>query len=304
MEVILHHYHESNYAEKARLLLGLKKLAWRSVTIPDIMPKPDLVPLTGGYSKTPVMQIGSDIYCDTRRIADELESRFPQPSLFPYGRGITDVLQYWADYDLTLSGGRYTIGQAWENWRPEFHADRAAMWGVPVDLDRMRRSAVRYRQQLVAQIDWLAHMLLDGRPFLQGRKPSAADIAAYHILWFLDFGGEKCTDVLAGIPLVNQWLARVHDIGHGSSRQMSSTEALDVARATPPATQPYIEPGNGEGFELGEQVQIRAHLAGRSPTMGALCVLTRQHVAIAHSNERVGDMVVHFPRIGYVVSRA
>jgi glutathione S-transferase len=304
MEVILHHYYDSNYAEKARLLLGLKKLAWRSVTIPDIMPKPDLMPLTGGYSKTPVLQIGSDVYCDTRRIADELELRCPQPSLFPYGRGIADVLQYWSDYDLTLSGGRYTIGQAHEKWRPEFHADRAAMWGVPVDLDRMRRSAVRYRQQLVAQIDWLAQMLADGRPFLQGTEPGAADIAAYHILWFLHFGGDNCTDVLAGITLVNDWMSRVRDIGHGNRSEMTAAEALDVARETTPSTKPYIEPGNTEGFELGQQVQVRPHLAGRNPTVGTLVLLTRQHLAIGHRNERVGDMVVHFPRIGYVVSRA
>lgn len=304
MDPILHHYYDSNYAEKARLMLGLKGLRWRSVTIPDIMPKPDLVPLTGGYSKTPVLQIGSEVYCDTRRIADELESRFPLPSLFPYGRGITDVLQYWADYDFTLSGGRYTIGQAWEKWRPEFHADRAAMWGVPVDLDRMRRSAVRYRQQLVAQIDWLTQMLSDGRRFLQGPEPGAADIAAYHILWFLHFGGENCVDVLADVAGVTAWMERVRQIGHGERIEMSATEALDIAASTEPITKPRIEPGNPEGFSLGEQVQIRPHLAGRSPTVGALHVLTRQHVAIRHRNDRVGEMVVHFPRIGYVVSRA
>ena len=65
-EVILHHYPMSPYAEKVRKALGIKRLAWRSVTIPVIMPKPDLMPLTGGYRKTPVMQIGADIYCDTQ----------------------------------------------------------------------------------------------------------------------------------------------------------------------------------------------------------------------------------------------
>jgi len=285
-------------------MLGLKKLAWRSVTIPDIMPKPDLIPLTGGYTKTPVLQIGSEVYCDTRRIADELEARFPTPSLFPYGRGVTDVLQYWADYDLTLSGGRYTIGQAWENWPPEFHADRAAMWGVPVDLDRMRRSAVRYRQQLVGQIDWLDQALSDGRAYLQGDKPSAADIAAFHILWFLDFGGDKCTDVLKGISRINDWMARINAIGVGKPTDMAASEALDVARASAPTTKPFIEPGNAEGFSLGDPVTVRPYLAGRSPTEGRLHLLTRQHVAIAHSSDRVGEMLVHFPRIGYVVSRA
>ena len=58
-EIILHHYDGSPYSEKIRLLLGMKGLAWRSVQIPVIMPKPDLMPLTGGYRRTPVMQIGA-----------------------------------------------------------------------------------------------------------------------------------------------------------------------------------------------------------------------------------------------------
>ena len=42
------------------------------------MPKPDLMPLTGGYRKTPVLQIGADIYCDTQLIMLELERRAPR----------------------------------------------------------------------------------------------------------------------------------------------------------------------------------------------------------------------------------
>ena len=48
-DIILHHYETSPYAEKVRLGLGLKGLAWASVEIPVIMPKPDLTALTGGY---------------------------------------------------------------------------------------------------------------------------------------------------------------------------------------------------------------------------------------------------------------
>ena len=43
---ILHHYPTSPFAEKIRLILGYKKLAWQSVIIPRIMPKPDLTALT------------------------------------------------------------------------------------------------------------------------------------------------------------------------------------------------------------------------------------------------------------------
>jgi len=47
-EFILHHYPASPYAEKIRLMLGFKGLAWKSVVIPVVMPKPDVVALTGG----------------------------------------------------------------------------------------------------------------------------------------------------------------------------------------------------------------------------------------------------------------
>lgn len=305
MELILHHYEGSNYAEKARLMLGLKRLTWGSVIIPDVAPKPDLVTLTNGYSKTPVLQIGADIYCDTRRIGDELEARYPRPTLFPHGgRGVADVLEFWADGALTLSGGRYLIGRAHERWRPEFHADRAALWGVPVDLERMARSAERYRQQLVVHLDWLTAMLSDGRPYLLGTQAGIADISAYHILWFLGTGGEKATDVLIEFKQVRAWMERVGKIGRGEMKEMSAADALDVAKGSAPKSVPNVDPHNREGLREGDRVEVRAEYAGREPTVGALHVLTRQHVAVRHSNNRVGDMVVHLPRIGYVVRRA
>jgi len=305
MQVTLHHYWGSNYAEKARLMLGLKGVAWNSVIIPDVMPKPDLVALTNGYSKTPVLQIGADIYCDTKRIADELEARFPNPSLYPGGgRGVADVIQFWADGALTLAGGRYLIGRSHERWRPQFHADRAALWGVPVDLERMARSAERYRQQLVVFLEWLTAMLADGRPYLLGTQPGIADISAQHILWFLRAGGEKATDVLDPYEAVRTWIERVIKIGHGKLTEISSADALDLAKGATPTSTPNVDAGNPEGLRLGDMVRVRAEVAGREPTVGALHTLTRKHVAIRHSNARVGEMVVHLPRIGYVVARA
>ena len=79
-ELILHHYDTSPFSEKIRLILGHKKLAWKSVLIPAIMPKPDVVALTGGYRKTPVLQVGADIYCDTALICDVLEHLAPAPA--------------------------------------------------------------------------------------------------------------------------------------------------------------------------------------------------------------------------------
>lgn len=304
MTPILHHYWGSNYAEKARLMLGLKGLAWQSVIIPDVMPKPDLVALTGGYSKTPVLQIGADVYCDTKRIADELEARYPAPTLFPGGRnGVPDIIQYWADGALTLAGGRYLIGRSHENWRPEFHADRAALWGVPVDLQRMERSAERYRQQLVVYLEWLTALLDDGRAFLAGAQPGLIDISCQHILWFLRTGGPKATDVLEPYASIRAWVDRVTAIGHGTITEIGAQEALDIAAKAAPTSEAHVVAGNREGFKRGDAVAVRAEIAGRDPVVGKLHILTRQQVAVRVEGERVGEVVVHFPRVGYVVQR-
>src|SRR5579862_7707861 len=98
MRPILHHYPNSPFAEKARTMLGFKGLEWTSVQIPPIMPKPDVVALTGGYRKTPILQIGADIYCDTALIAQVLERLKPEPTLFPaQSAALSATLAQWAD---------------------------------------------------------------------------------------------------------------------------------------------------------------------------------------------------------------
>ena len=47
-DIILHHYAFSSFSEKLRAALGLKGLAYRSVDIPGLPPRPLLSPLTGG----------------------------------------------------------------------------------------------------------------------------------------------------------------------------------------------------------------------------------------------------------------
>ena len=105
-EIILHHYPQSPVSEKVRVGLGIKGLAWRSVEIPRLPPKPDLVPLTGGYRRTPVMQIGADVYCDSLAILRELERRFPEPSFEPAGgaAGLAWGFSRWTDGEFLASG--------------------------------------------------------------------------------------------------------------------------------------------------------------------------------------------------------
>src|SRR5215470_15021625 len=97
-ELLLHHYDTSPFSEKIKKIFAHKNLAWSAVEQPTIMPKPQLLPLTGGYRRIPVLQIGADVYCDSQLIARVLEQLHPQPTLYPGGsEGVCHAFSLWAD---------------------------------------------------------------------------------------------------------------------------------------------------------------------------------------------------------------
>jgi len=109
-DLILHHYPTSPFSEKVRLVLGYKQLAWKSVIIPAILPKPDVVALTGGYRKTPFLQIGADVYCDSALICDVLEHLHPTPTLYPEDdKGLSRIAAQWADSTLFWAAMAYNL---------------------------------------------------------------------------------------------------------------------------------------------------------------------------------------------------
>ena len=94
---ILHHFDASPFAEKIRLILGFHGIAWREVKIPMVMPKPDVLAMTGGYRKTPLLQLGADVYADTSLIARVLDRLGQGPTLFPATAPLAVPLAQWAD---------------------------------------------------------------------------------------------------------------------------------------------------------------------------------------------------------------
>ena len=82
-ELVLHHYPTSPFSEKVRLVLGFKRLAWRSVIVPSLLPKPDVMALTGGYRRTPFLQIGADIYCDSALMCRVIDALHLNPRCIP-----------------------------------------------------------------------------------------------------------------------------------------------------------------------------------------------------------------------------
>ena len=305
-DLILHHYPTSPFSEKVRIAFGLKRLGWKSVTIPNIMPKPDLMPLTGGYRKTPVLQVGADIYCDTQLIMLEVEKRAPTPLLLPTGReGEARALAMWIDRNIFWAAVGVVMGGIGDKLPEAFQKDRSEFSGRSFDPAKLKAAAPVALQQAYAQLVLAEEMLSDGRAYLLGSEPSLADCALYNPVWFLKerLGGGKVVPPLDRLPRIAAWSERMKAFGNGTPTEMSAADALAVAKsATPEACR--VDPADPSGLKAGQKVSVTPDDTGKVPVTGTLVGLTSDRVSIGRNDDRVGDVVVHFPRAGYIVTPA
>ena len=298
--LILHHYDFSNFAEKARLMMGFKALAWRGVEIPPIAPKPKLTPLTGGYRRTPVLQDGADVWCDTRLIAKELERRVPQPSFFPQKTaGAAEAIAWWAEQQFMRPVALYVSGINADHMPEGLHADRARVHGLPQpSIEAVRKAATRNLHLVRPQVRWIAGMLADGRDYLLGDAPCIADFATYHVVWFFRGRHIDCRQELAAYPRLLAWRDRMARIGHGKRTDITADEALAVARHASPATPRPSSPQEGDPMP-GQSARVRPNDNARDWVEGQVTYIDTDEIALLRQDPEIGDVTVHFPRLGY-----
>jgi glutathione S-transferase len=304
-DLILHHYPTSPFSEKVRLILGHKQIPWQSVIIPRILPKPDVLALTGGYRRTPFLQIGADIYCDTALICDVLEEHQPEPTLYPpQQEAVARVLAQWADstlfwaamgHNLSPKGAAALFAGQPPEAAQAFAADRGAM--------RTNMTSLRPGDATAAYGSYLRRLasMLDDQPFLLGDAPCVADFAAYHPLWFSRVVNPAMAGILDATPDVIEWMDRLDAIGHGTITKFTATEAIAVAAATEPVPLADEAFQDEHGIALGSRVSIAADAFGTEPTEGILRAATRTRYTLEREDDRAGRLHVHFPRIGFVL---
>jgi glutathione S-transferase len=308
-QLILHHYATSPFSEKIRLILGAKQLPWHGVDVPRIMPKPDVLALTGGYRKTPFLQIGSHIYCDTALICDVLEHLQPTPTLYPaQHKGMARVLAQWADTTLFWSamawnfspkGAAQMFGGSPPEQAKAFAEDRAKM-RVAVPRVPPADAAAAYRSYLRR----LANML-DDQDYLVGSSPCIADFAAYHPLWFTRTQTTVMASILDATPAVLAWMDRMAALGHGRSTPMTAQAAIAISAGAQGQVDLLADEvfQDEHGIPLGSQVSISGDSFGPEGTEGELVAATRMHYTLRRIDERAGTVHVHFPRVGYILKK-
>ena len=309
-EPILHHYPVSPFAEKVRAMLGFKGIAWKSVVIPIVMPKPDLVALTGGYRRTPVLQIGADIYCDTALIARVLERVAPSPTLFPYGDQFANrAMAHFADsvmFNLAVPIGfqpggmvKIFLPEATPEFLAGFAKDRAAMrQGGTV-----RRGPLAECKANMAGLLQQIERQLGDRPFLLGASPSECDFSLYHVLWPI-WTVPETRPMLAACPQALAFVERMNAFGRGKPKALSSAQAIEIAKQAKPAAIRDPQAIESDGLALGETVQVMPVDYALDPVKGELLHCSMDEIAVRRTDPRAGTVVVHFPRFGFQLQRA
>jgi glutathione S-transferase len=300
--IILHHFDESPFSEKIRIVFGLKNIAWTSVRISRIMPRPDLMPMTGGYRRTPVMQIGADIYCDTQCILRELERRFPEPTLFPNGNeGIAWGTAMWTDRSFFQSTVNLVFGSLADKVPQDFIADREKLRGAKFDVAAMTSAIPQMRDQLRAHLQWIETQLGDGRPWMNGDKTGLCDVHAYMNVWYVRQNLPDADEMFAEFGHTRAWEARMRAIGHGRRSEMSTSAALGLAAAATPQTTELADRHDPNGRKPGDRVAVMPDDYGKVKVSGEIVALSSQHIAIRRRDPQAGEVVVHFPRAGFLV---
>lgn len=305
-DLILHHYAGSPFSEKFRLILGMKGVAWKSVNVPVICPKPDVVALTGGYRRTPFMQVGADIYCDTALMCRVLDRMHPSPALYPQAAGgAQHIVAQWADsalfwvavpYTLQPAGAVHVFEGASSEMMKAFMADRAAM------TTGMRKATLTdATAQLRGYLGWLEQQLADGRRFLCGEEASIADFSVAQSVWFIRLAPPLAA-ILAPFERLGAWYERVHAFGHGRHDRLSSTDAIGIARAAGSFDEVTFD--ESSGFARGQSVTVTPIDYAQDPVAGRLVGLSDEQISVEREDERAGLVHVHFPRVGYQLRKS
>ena len=129
------------------------------------------------------------------------------------------------------------------------------------------------------------------------------DVLSYYLIWFIRGRWEEGPALLSEFAALEAWEARVAAIGHGQSREISSTAALEIAREAAPQTPESSDPRDPQGLRPGMTVSVVPEGIGGDPAVeGRVQSADRETIVLLREDEPVGAHCIHFPRVGYRVT--
>jgi glutathione S-transferase len=269
------------------------------------MPRPLLMPLSGGYRKTPVLQIGANVYCDTKIIARGLARHANDQTLYREGFRAHRVAD-WADTNLfqvtvALNFSPAAVGAMMGRIPPEeaaaFQKDRAELAAGASITSFSPQAASAFLRHYLDELNTAVT-----EDYLFGRAPTIADFAVYHCLWFLQ-NNPVNAPLLDRYGNVRVWMDRMAGLGHGRVIDATGEQALAAAKAASPAL-PALDNELPEGVSLGQEVDVTPVDYGKIPVRGRLAAWSSEEIVIERESPETGPVMVHFPSAGFEVAPA
>ena len=302
-DLILHHYWPSPFAHKIRLALGLSGVAWRSVEIPRVPPKPLLMPLTAGYRRTPVLQSGADVYCDTQNIVRALTEITDNHQLLPTKlSGKILAFTDWADGAVFNLAARVVLTSALDTAPPEFIQDRGGLYfGPNWTPEGLKSQLPGVILQLAAHLNSIDSGLSSQGGFMSNDL-SYADVTIAYLAWFIRGRWDKGSDFLQQFVNIERIEREVHEAVHEVYEDLPAEDALKIAANSESQSPSGVTEQCGSTLKQGMQVAIKPQAeTSDPPVLGRLRYLDRVRVSIDHCGPEVGDVVVHLPIAGYQI---
>ena len=303
--IVLHQYAESPFSEKVRAILGYKGVSYQAVEIPMIMPRPDTIPLTGGYRKTPVMQIGADVYCDTAIICRVIDEIYTENTIYPEERtGMINTVAHWTDtffFKVCVAIAFQPKAAATnplfkdDSAMSAFMADRAEFSKGSSELGMPFETA---EPHFISHLNQLDQQLSVGGPFLFGDEPSIADFSTYHNVWFI-YTREALRDYFSPFEHLLAWYEKMVSFGHGNVEMIPGAAALAQASVAEP--EEIMDAAFLDDLQAGQSVSVMPIDYGFQPVVGELLAAGMDEIAVARNDKQVGRIVVHFPRTGFQI---
>lgn len=299
-DIILHHYEISPFSEKIRLMFGHCGLSWKSAISPPLPPRTIVDPLAGGYRKIPVLQIGADIFCDTKIISREIADISEKADLAL--ENCSSEIQEFTSYSDSIvfmavvtssppaKAIRVLLNQfsVWQTLR--FIKDRAG-----VSKNSLLKSVPLLKsKQIVENYFNDLEDRLKTTPYIFGDTACIADFSAYHLIWFKN----KFTDNNFNSEQTNleRWFDQMSNIGHGTRLEISRSDVFNIATTTEPRK---ISDAMTRDSLIGTRVEIKPNDYAQDTTVGKLVGVPDLRWIIARESKRFGILHVHFPKKGY-----
>ena len=261
------------------------------------------MPLTAGYRRTPVLQSGADVYCDTQNIVRALTEITDNHQLLPTDlSGKILAFTDWADGAVFNLAARVVLTSALDTAPPEFIQDRGGLYfGPNWTPEGLRSQLPGVILQLAAHLNSIDSGLGAQGGFMSNDL-SYADVTIAYLAWFIRGRWDQGPEFLQQFANIERIEREVHEAVREVYEDLSAEDALKIAANSESQSPSGVTKQCGVTLKQGMQVAIKPQAeTSDPPVVGRLRYLDRIRVSIDHHAPEVGDVVVHLPIAGYQI---